>query len=210
MESADLQELYAELNATCFEGCLPPCRIAWSRQLTRTAGNIDVRHRVIKLSIPLLVEAFRTDSLFPTEHRVCGILCDSSAFALREILKHEMIHLWLHVKGLPSGHTAQFRAKARALGQPKTRHNIALPTPRSGWSYACPVCRNEITRRRRYGRAVACSPCCKRFSGGKFDARFQLRGQRIIPNAENLAGQQKKRKPRKKKVGREAELQFNW
>ncbi|MBV9469414.1 MAG: SprT family zinc-dependent metalloprotease [Abitibacteriaceae bacterium] len=180
MENTDLQALYTELNATYFEGCLPPCRIAWSRQLTRAAGNIDVRQKTIKLSVPLLVDAFRVYSLFPTEYKVCGVLCDSSSLALREILKHEMIHLWLHVRGLPSGHTMEFRAKARAIGQPRTRHNITLPTPRSGWVYACPVCNNQFTRRRRYGHAVACSRCCKHFNGGQFDERFKLRGRKII------------------------------
>lgn len=180
MDSRYLQSLYAELNTLYFDDTLPPCRIAWSRQLTRTAGNIDVKKPAIKLSIPLLIDAYRTDSLFAPEYKVCGVTCDEPATALREILKHEMIHLWLHVQGLPSGHTAAFRAKARAIGQPRTRHNIALPEPRSGWVYTCPVCRSQFPRRRRYGRPVACSTCCKRFNGGQFHDRFKLRGRRVV------------------------------
>ena len=179
MHTPDLQELYTELNTDYFDGLLPPCDIGWSRQLTRTAGNIDVRQRVIKLSIPLLIDAFRRETLFPPEYKVCGVLCDSSEQALREILKHEMIHMWLHVQGLPSGHTTAFRAKARAIGQPRTRHNIALPLPRAGWLYSCPVCNNSFTRRRRYGRSVACSRCCRHFNSGKFDERFRLKGRRL-------------------------------
>ncbi len=174
-----LQSLYQELNAAFFDGILPPCRIRWSRQLTRTAGNIDVKNCSIKLSVPLLRDAFHSDTLFAPEHTVCGVPCASPEAALREILKHEMIHLWLHVQGLPSGHTPAFRDKARAIGQPRTRHNIALPTPRNGWIYSCACCRNEFPRRRRYGRAVACSACCKRFNGGQYDARFKLRGRRV-------------------------------
>jgi ribosomal protein L37AE/L43A len=179
-----LQTLYDELNETCFEGVLPPCHIAWSRQLTRTAGNIDVRRRIIKLSVPLLGDAFQSDSLFAAEYSVCGVLCASRESALREILKHEMIHLWLHERGLPSGHTAEFRAKARAIGQTKIRHDITLPAPRTGWIYTCPLCKSEFARRRRYSRPVACMHCCKRFNGGKYHERFKLRGRRIAPAVE--------------------------
>lgn len=182
---AALQELYGELNALYFEGLLPPCRIVWSRRLTRAAGNIDVRRRVMKLSVPLLVEAFESDSLFARQFLICGVACESSPSALREILKHEMIHLWLHEQNLPSGHTKEFRAKARAIGQPKTRHAIDLPRPRRGWLYSCAHCGHEFTRRRRYGRAVACGPCCKKHNKGRFDERFKLRGQRLKTELAN-------------------------
>ncbi len=179
MTFPDLQTLYHELNALYFDGILPPCEILWSRKLTRAAGNINVRHRIIKLSQPILQEAFRPASLFPQEYSVCGVLCSSSDQATREILKHEMIHLWLHVQKLPSGHTAQFRQKAREIGQPRTRHEIALPTPKNGWIYGCGHCGHEFSRRRRYSRAVACARCCKSFNKGEFDTRFKLRGRRV-------------------------------
>ena len=176
---AQLQTIYDELNAHHFDAILPPCELRWSRQLTRAAGNINVRQRVIKLSLPILAEAFANDTLFPVEYNVCGVMCSSSDNATREILKHEMIHLWLHVQGLPSGHTRDFRAKAKQIGQPKTRHGIALPAPKSGWIYGCGNCGQEFSRRRRYGRAVACASCCNSFARGSFDARFRLRGRRI-------------------------------
>jgi hypothetical protein len=175
----ELQSLYDELNTLYFEGELPPCRIQWSRRLTRAAGNINVREKVIKLSVPLLVDAYRATNLFPPEYSICGVRCDNFQSATREILKHEMIHLWLHVRGLPSGHTDEFRRKARQIGQPKTRHGIALPAPKSGWIYSCAHCGHEFSRRRRYGRAVACAQCCNRYGNGKFDARFKLRGRRV-------------------------------
>ena len=174
-----LRALYDELNQLYFEGVLPPCHLVWSRRLTRTAGTIDVRRKIIRLSVPLLIESFHTNSLFVPTFQICGVPCDSPATALREILKHEMIHLWLHVRGLPSGHTHEFRAKARAIGQPRTRHAIALPAPKQGWLYHCAHCGHEFMRRRRYGRAVACGPCCKKHNGGKFDERFKLKGKRL-------------------------------
>ncbi len=179
LDSAALQTLYHKLNTQHFDALLPPCDIRWSRRLTRAAGNISVRERVIKLSQPILVDAFRPTSLFPIEYSVCGVLCSTKEDATREILKHEMIHLWLFVQGLPSGHTAQFRHKARQIGQPRTRHEIALPAPKSGWMYACSRCGHEFSRRRRYSRAVACARCCQTWNKGQFDARFKLRGRRI-------------------------------
>ena len=93
ISEATLQALYGELNGLYFENILPPCRIVWSRRLTRAAGNIEVRRKVINLSVPLLIESYRGDSLFAPQFVICGVVCDSQQSALREILKHEMIHL---------------------------------------------------------------------------------------------------------------------
>ena len=166
---------YDALNAEFFDGELPPCQVRWSRRLTRAAGNIRVQSRVISLSVPLLIDAFEGG----TTHQICGVSCATREQALREILKHEMIHLWLFERGLPCGHTPQFRAKARQIGQNATRHAIHLPVLTSGWIYCCPHCAAQITRRRRLNRTGACAACCKKYNGGKFDARFALRGQKI-------------------------------
>ncbi len=179
MTSAELQNLYRALNDEFFDGVLSPCKIAWSRQLTRAAGNIDVRGRVIKLSTPILRDAFVSTELFAPTFRVCGVDCDNRDDAIREILKHEMIHLWLFEKNLPHGHSREFRLKARELGQAKIRHEIAVPPRTSGWEYSCAHCGSSFPRRRRYGRAVACGKCCEKFGSGEFDARFKLKGKRI-------------------------------
>ena len=173
----DAAPLYDALNREFFGGTLPPCQIRWSRRLTRAAGNIRVETRVISLSAPLLLDAFADGQTFT----ICGVECADSETALREILKHEMIHLWLYQWGLPPGHTAQFRAKARAIGQPKTRHGIALPTPTNGWIYSCRNCGAQMARRRRASRAAACARCCREHGDGKFDARFVLVGRRLTP-----------------------------
>ena len=177
MDEVFLQAAFADINREFFAGALPPCRIVWSRRLTRAAGNIDVRARLIKLSIPLIIEAFSQGR----EHEVSGVLCASSEQAAREILKHEVIHLWLFERGLPHGHTPEFRLKARAIGQPRTRHAIERPRPSSGWLYRCAGCGSEVVRRKKWGRARACGSCCKKWSGGRFDARFVLRGRKIAP-----------------------------
>ena len=173
----DLQVLWARLDARYFGASLGACRIEWSRRLSRSAGNIDVRQRLVKLSVPLLLDAFADGQA----HIVVGVRCASSQEAAEEILKHEMIHLWLFQNGLPCGHTPEFRRKAREIGQLKTRHDIARPLPKSGWVYSCARCQAQVVRRKKFGRARACARCCRQFSGGKFDERFVLRGKRISP-----------------------------
>lgn len=172
----ELSALYDELNDRYFDRILPPCELKWSRRLTRAAGTIRCERRLITLSVPLLVEPYREVG---AAFEICGVTCASFEEALREILKHEMIHLWLYVQKLPHGHTPAFRAKARAIGQPRTRHNIALPPPTSGWVYRCAACASELHRRRRFSRPVACAACCKTHNRGKYDERFKLRGHRL-------------------------------
>ena len=167
----ELGALYQALNREFFDDELPPCSIKWSRRLTRAAGNIRVQTRLITLSLPLLCDVWKPDGAF----EVCGVRCASPEAAVREILKHEMIHLWLFEHGLPCGHTREFRVKARQIGQPKTRHGIELPAPKSGWVYECALCGAQVFRRRRFGRRVACARC----SGRGYDERFRLRGRRL-------------------------------
>ena len=132
----ELLALYSQLNAEFFDGALPLCEIKWSRALTRAAGNIRVESKVITLSVPLLLDVWKEGTAF----EVCGIWCASPREALAQILKHEMIHLWLHQQQLPCGHTREFRLKAWQIGQPKTRHGIARPAPKVGWIYECASC----------------------------------------------------------------------
>lgn len=169
-----LLNLYRSLNDQYFEGDLPLCKITWSSRLTHTGGHISPDRRLITLSRPLLLEKFKQVTLFPPEFEVCGVLCTSSDEAIREVMKHEMIHFWLHLQRLPYGHNSLFRAKARSLGQSSIRHLIT-PTSRAGdLIYRCPGCGGEITRRRAPRRPIACLSCCRRHNRGKFDQRFQL------------------------------------
>lgn len=177
---SDLQALYQLFNEKYFEGKLPLCEIVWSRRLRRAAGNIDVRARLIKLSVPILNDAFLPEKNPVDGYVVCGVLCRTREAALHEILKHEMIHLWLFERGLPCGHTREFRMKAKEMGQTEIRHQIAVPPARSGWEYSCPVCCARIMRVRRFSHAAACLSCCRKFNEGQFHKHFKLRGKRIL------------------------------
>ena len=148
----DLQLLYARLNASIFGAELPAYRIRYNRRLTSVAGRIIYRPALIELSVPLL---------------------GAHAEHLERTLLHEMVHAWLHLRRLPSGHGAHFKRKMREVGLTSIYHDMPVPRRRSRRRYvlACPACHVELLRRRRPGTAVSCAVCAP--SG--YDRRFRMR-----------------------------------
>lgn len=144
------QTLYAELNRRHFDGILPPCTIAFSDRMTRTAGWVRYRDLRMQLSIPY-VRRYGYEELINT-------------------LTHEMIHVWLSVRGRPRGHTKEFRAKLVACGLENRIHALPMPPKGARYLYVCPGCHRE-----RYARRKLRSSCghCDRVYNPKF--RFQLR-----------------------------------
>lgn len=182
----DLLELFGQLNGRFFEDKLPPCQVRWSRRLTRTAGMVYCEERLIDLSYPLLVEQFRSATLFPPEYLVCGVPCQSAGEATTEILKHEMLHFWLYCRGEPPGHPPLFKHLAHAMGQSSIRHCITLPKRPGDWVYQCPHCGYSLHRRRRMRRQVACGLCCRKYNQGEYDRRFQFQGRQLLYGQEML------------------------
>lgn len=145
--AADLQLLFARLNAAQFGGVLRSHQIVYNRRLSSVAGRIAYRARIIELSAPLLHE-------HPAH--------------VEATLLHEMVHAWLHERGLPSGHGTHFKRKMREVGLSSIYHFLPVRSRRrSGRRYVlvCPRCRAHILRRRRPGYRVSCARCSpKRFS----------------------------------------------
>jgi predicted SprT family Zn-dependent metalloprotease len=154
---ADLQLLFARLNAQHFGGVLRAHRIVFNRRLTSVAGRIAYRAHTIELSAPLL-------SRHP-DH-------------LEATLLHEMVHAWLYERGLPNGHGAHFRHKMREVGLTSIYHHMPVSRgPRSTRRYllVCPRCGTRMLRRRRPSGRVSCARCSPR----RFSARVELQIQRI-------------------------------
>lgn len=122
-----------------------------SRRLRASAGMADYRAWTIRISVP-----------YHDAHGWDGELADT--------LLHEMIHLWLHQEGRPSGHGPEFRAIAARLGCP--RYAKRMP-PRRILLYRCPSCGASVEYRRRV--RLACRACCDRLNGGRFSRSFLLR-----------------------------------
>jgi predicted SprT family Zn-dependent metalloprotease len=144
--AADLQLLFALLNARYFSGVLRAHRIVYNPRLTSVAGRILHRPPVIELSGALLAQ-------YPE--------------AIEPTLLHEMVHAWLEQHRLPNGHGAAFKRKMREVGLTSIYHYLPVQTRRSRRRYllSCPRCKAQLMRRRRPGYRVSCARCSpKRFN----------------------------------------------
>ncbi len=133
------QTYYRELNQRHFENSLPECRLELSRRLVRTAGKIWPRNRLMRLSLSYH-ERYGVDELANT-------------------ILHEMVHLWLHEQGLPSGHTARFHTKLIEVGLPNRVRALPVPPRPYRYLYSCPTCRLEVPTRRKI--SSSCGRCDK-------------------------------------------------
>ena len=166
MSNADVEEAlprlydhYQGANRDKFDALLPSdYRITFNPLLRRLTGRITYGWRLIEIS------------LFHFRHY--GY--DDAV----QTLEHEMLHLYLHTLGKPSGHNGLFKEMARTLG---IRVFHANPYPRNRatrhrYLYECPACRRMVFRKRHEERhAIACGVCCRLQAGGAWDPRFALR-----------------------------------
>jgi predicted SprT family Zn-dependent metalloprotease len=155
---ATLYVHYENVNRDKFGGALPDgFSIVFNPRLRRLTGRITYSARLIEIS---------------WFHFQKYGFADAKA-----TLEHEMLHLYLHVLGLPSGHNAAFKREARRLDirvyhANEYRRNVLAPTR---YLYQCPHCSRMVFRKRPLrGALLACGPCCREIAGGAFDARFAL------------------------------------
>jgi predicted SprT family Zn-dependent metalloprotease len=166
MQEADLEAAlpvlrahYERVNQEKFGGILPTdFTIEFNPLLRRLTGRITYGWKLIEIS--------------SFHFRQYGL--DDA----KQTLEHELLHLYLHTLGKPSGHNLLFKSAARALG---IRVFHANPYPRNReqrhrYLYECPSCMRMVTRRRSAERhALACGACCRALAGGAWDERFALR-----------------------------------
>ncbi len=159
---AALQHLYghyARANREKFGDVLPrDFTIAFNPLLRRLTGRITYGWKLIELSL----WHFRQYGVADAE----------------QTLEHEMLHLYLHTLGQPSGHNGLFKEAARQLGI-RVFHANAYPKNRASrhrYVYECPACGRMAFRKRAERRhAIACGACCRANTGGAWDERFALR-----------------------------------
>jgi predicted SprT family Zn-dependent metalloprotease len=150
---------YQRVARTKFDGLIPrDFRIEINPLLRRLTGRISYRERLIEIAQYHLVRYGLGDAI--------------------ATLEHELLHLYLHTLGLPSGHTKDFRRLAAKKG---IRVFHANPYPRNRAAptrclYECPACGRIVSRMRRSaGRhRLACGPCCRAHAAGAWDRRFEL------------------------------------
>jgi predicted SprT family Zn-dependent metalloprotease len=143
---------------TKFDGILPrDFRIVFNPFLRRLTGRITYSQRLIEIS-RFHFERYGMKDAIAT-------------------LEHELLHLYLHRLGLPSGHNNDFKRLARVKGIRVFHEN---PYPRNTPSpfrylYECPHCGRMAFRKRRVTRPLACGICCRAHANGSFHDRYELR-----------------------------------
>lgn len=124
----------------------------------RVLGRCNYRDRTIALSLP-----FVDVNDLPT---------------VEQTILHEIAHA---IAGPGTGHGVEWQRIARSIGvkNPSSKcgpDEVTLPDGR--YQATCETCgnvshRHRMTKRMR-NREFACAPCCRKFTGGKFDDRYRL------------------------------------
>lgn len=156
----DLLPLFQEINERAFDGFLDPPVLKWNSRLRASAGRFIPGSRKFFREAPPTIEIA---TYLLTEAQARDLILDT--------LGHEMIHYWLWVRRKPYGHTAEFLEKMRQMGV--SRYNSVPKTRPFRYVYQCGNCHKEFPVKRRLG-VLACADCCKKYSNGKFDRRFEL------------------------------------
>lgn len=155
-----LLETFEKLNLEFFDGFLDPPELRWNSRFRASAGKFfpgnkkhsEIIRPVIEIAKYLLQEK-------------------NSEKLIRDTMAHEMIHYWLWVRRRPYGHTQEFELKMKQMGT--CRYNSVPKLRVFRYLYRCPACTRDFPTRKKM-RLAACAKCCKKFSKGKFDSRFQL------------------------------------
>lgn len=150
-----------------------------SLQLLRAAGWQDASIKVVwnsrlRTTAGLACWSTKTISLNPR-------LIEISPSEVQRTLRHELAHfLAQHRSGRRriAAHGPEWREACRALGIPREPRCHDLPFKRTRMErrhfYECPQCGTRLARVRKLRRPVACLSCCRKFSGGHYDARFRF------------------------------------
>ena len=96
-------------------------------------------------------------------------------------LFHELAHLLAHHRcgrRKIAPHGPEWRQACHDLGLPNEARCHDLPLPRRKllreFIYQCPKCESLLERVRAFRRPAACMMCCKKYTAGRYDERFNL------------------------------------
>jgi predicted SprT family Zn-dependent metalloprotease len=153
-----LRDHYQEVVDEKFDGIIPrDFRIVFNPFLRRLTGRITYSQRLIEIS-RFHFERYGLEDAIAT-------------------LEHELLHLYLHKLGLPSGHNNEFKKYARQKGI-RVYHENPYPKNRPSpfrYLYECPSCNRLVFRKRPIAHELACGVCCRTHANGAFHSRYALR-----------------------------------
>lgn len=166
----ELLGIFQEINQRFFDGFLDAPILIWNSRLRSSAGRFIPGSRKYPQQRAAVIEVA---SYLKKEKESVRHITDTVA--------HEMIHYWLWVRRQPYGHTPEFHIKMNAMGV--SRYNPVPKTRPLKYLYTCTHCGKEFHTKRRLG-TLACAPCCKKYSGGKYDARFLITLKKMLASSE--------------------------
>lgn len=89
---------------------------------------------------------------------------------VQKVILHEIAHA---LAGIHAGHGPKWKKIVQEIGGvPERCYGESIHTPPLRYTATCPQCGKTVQRKTK--RTIACKSCCNTFSGGKWDARFQL------------------------------------
>ncbi len=140
-------------------------KVRWNLRLRTTAGRAYRDKLLIELN-PMLV-------------RVSDEEVDRT-------MRHELAHLVAYARAGTrriQPHGPEWRQACADLGIPGEDRCHDLPFDRiqqkRRYVYECPNCTHQIFRVRPIQRAAACYDCCRKYSAGRYDTRFELVERRL-------------------------------
>ncbi len=150
-------------------GLMGEVHVKWNPRLQTTAGRAHYAESRIELN-PRLIEI-------------------ADLAEIEQTLKHELAHLVAYERcgklqrRRLQPHGVEWREACVDLGiSGEARcHELALPERRirRKFAYTCPACAAVIERVRKIKGYVSCYPCCRQYSAGRYDRRFQLLETRL-------------------------------
>ena len=150
----------AACRALGLDGLGDVVRVYWNRRMRTCAGRAFWPARVIELN---------------------PVLWEFGGEEIERTLRHELAHLVAYERAgrkRIAPHGPEWERACAELGIPGERACHTLPLPRRRQerkhAYVCTHCFAVLRRVRALQRAVACADCCRKFSGGRYDARFRL------------------------------------
>jgi len=100
---------------------------------------------------------------------------------MMDTVRHEIAHAltdmeWVRNGGRrPEAHGPEWRRNCLVVGATPSRL-ASGKTPKAKWTGYCPtpLCDGQTSRQTLFkgARSLACSACCKKYNGGRWDARF--------------------------------------
>ncbi|HXM33384.1 MAG TPA: SprT-like domain-containing protein [Chthoniobacterales bacterium] len=155
---AKAREMLQQLDAAELARAI---HVEWNARLFSAAGRADFRRKLVSLNPRL------------REH---------DALEIDRTLRHELAHLLAqfragHRRVPPHGTEWRKACHDLGIGDESRCHTLPFPVQRRTrrFHYRCPRCGKDFPRVHRIKRAIACLDCCRKFNGGKFYRRAQLR-----------------------------------